>query len=129
VRLDPAKTRVEYGTFHGGLSHDMARGVMLAGGDAWIAGLTHSPELATTAAAPQPAASGRNCWFLRTVLEFAPCADAFADRRGEAARAAASAASGRRRLGRHARRRDARRRRDAGRRRRARQRAARRARR
>jgi Beta-propeller repeat/PQQ-like domain len=84
VRLDAAKARVEYGTFHGGLSHDAARGVTLAGGDAWIAGLTHSPDLAATAGAPQPGWSGGNCTFLRTVLHFRSCSDAFVARIDEA---------------------------------------------
>jgi hypothetical protein len=84
VRLDPAKAHVEYGTFHGGLSQDMARGVTLAGGDAWIAGLTHSPDLATTAGAPQPSWAGGNCSFLRDAFEFDPCSDAFIARIDEA---------------------------------------------
>ena len=70
VRLDPGKTRVEYGTFHGGLSQDEARGVTLAGGDAWIAGVTHSPNLATTAGAARW--SGGNCSFLRGSLDSRP---------------------------------------------------------
>ena len=84
VRLDRAKTRVEYGTFHGGLSEDMARGVTLADGDAWIAGLTHSPNVATTAGVPQPDWAGGNCSFLRDSLEFDSCSDAFIARIDEA---------------------------------------------
>jgi outer membrane protein assembly factor BamB len=84
VRLDPAKAHVEYGTFHGGLSQDQARGVTLADGDAWIAGLTHSPDLATTAGAPQPSWAGGNCSFLRDAFEFDPCSDAFIARIDEA---------------------------------------------
>ena len=84
VRLDRAKTRVEYGTLHGGLSEDMARGVTLADGDAWIAGLTHSPNLATTAGAPHPNWAGGNCSFLRDSLEFDSCSDAFIARIDEA---------------------------------------------
>ncbi len=80
VRLDPGKSQVEYGTFHGGLSQDQARGVALADGDAWIAGLTHSPNLATTA---DPWAGG-NCDFLRDSLEFPSCSDAFIARIDEA---------------------------------------------
>jgi hypothetical protein len=80
VRLDPAKAQVEYGTFHGGLSQDMARGVTLADGDAWIAGVTRSPDLATTAGAPQPSWAGGNCSFLRDAFEFDACSDAFVAR-------------------------------------------------
>jgi outer membrane protein assembly factor BamB len=75
VRLDPGKTRVDYGTFHGGLSQDEARGVTMAGGDAWIAGVTHSPNLPTTAGAARW--GGGNCAFLRGSLEFPSCSDAF----------------------------------------------------
>jgi hypothetical protein len=84
VRLDPALAQVEYGTFYGGLSHDVASGVTLAGGDAWIAGLTHSPNLVTTGGAPQPGWAGGNCGVLRSPLEFDSCADAFVARIDEA---------------------------------------------
>jgi outer membrane protein assembly factor BamB len=84
VRLDPAKARIEYGTFHGGRSQDMARGVTLANGDAWIAGVTYSPDLATTAGAWQPNWAGGNCSFLRGSLEFRSCSDAFIARIDEA---------------------------------------------
>ena len=82
MRLDPGKTSVEYGTLHGGLSQDEARGVTLAGGDAWIAGVTHSPNLATTAGAARW--SGGNCSFLRDSFEFPSCSDAFIARIDEA---------------------------------------------
>ena len=84
VRLDAAKSRAEYGTLHGGLSDDYATGVALAGGDAYIAGVTHSPDLATTAGAPQPRWAGGNCDFLRSSLDFPSCSDAFVARVDEA---------------------------------------------
>jgi hypothetical protein len=80
VRLDPALSQIEYGSLYGGKSQDVAAGVALAGGDAWIAGLTHSPDLATTSSAPQPRWAGGNCTFLRDALSFPSCSDVFVAR-------------------------------------------------
>ncbi|HEX8123090.1 MAG TPA: PQQ-binding-like beta-propeller repeat protein [Solirubrobacteraceae bacterium] len=80
VRLDAGKTHAEYGTLYGGRSQDVAMGVALSGGDAWIAGFTHSDDLAHTAAGW----AGGNCQIIRDDLQFPACSDGFLARIDEA---------------------------------------------
>jgi outer membrane protein assembly factor BamB len=82
MRLSPNKAKVEYSSFLGGRSHDVGEGIALAGGDAWVAGFTHSTDLATTPDGTQPSAPGGDCGFFRGSLEFAPCSDGFLSRIG-----------------------------------------------
>jgi hypothetical protein len=83
VRLDAAKAHAEYGTLYGGLSGDEPRGVTLAGGDAWIAGYTHSPDLATAGPGARGWAGG-NCGAMHAWLQYKSCSDAFLARIDEA---------------------------------------------
>ncbi|HEX8085503.1 MAG TPA: PQQ-binding-like beta-propeller repeat protein [Solirubrobacteraceae bacterium] len=80
VRLDASKAHAEYGTLYGGRSHDIAYGVALSGGDAWIGGFTHSDDLPSTA----EGWAGGNCEIMRDSLEFPACSDGFLARIDEA---------------------------------------------
>ena len=82
ARLDPAKSAVLGSSYVGGRSHDMGLAIALDGEDAWVAGITWSTDLPTTAGAPQAAAPGGDCGFYRRDLEFHPCTDGFVSRIG-----------------------------------------------
>ena len=82
MRLSANKAKVEYSSFLGGRSHEVGEGIALAGADAWVAGFTHSTDLATTPDGTQPSAPGGDCGFFRGWLEFKPCSDGFLSRIG-----------------------------------------------
>ena len=56
TKINPAGSKLVYSTFLGGTSSDIAYGVALdSGGNAFVAGLTESPDFPTTPGAFQPA--------------------------------------------------------------------------